>query len=237
MVLRVLALLIFIIGTLQAEVRVALAANMSFAMPKLIEEFHKRYPDIRVVTTIGGSGKLAAQIEHGADYDLFLSADELYPKRLYEKGRSYSRPVVYALGSLVVASRERALRKVEELVELGRVAMANPRTAPYGEAARELLQKKGIWREIEPKLVYGESIAQTVGYLLHGADAALIAKSVLYSSKVPKLHYLEVDPSLYTPIRQAMVLLKRGREGEALFTFLLSREAAQILEEFGYRVP
>ena len=217
-----------------AQINIAVAANMSFAMPKLIEAFHKYFPDQKVRFTIGSSGKLAAQILHGAKYDLFLSADSTYPKKLYVEGRAWSRPVVYALGELVVVSKEE-LQSLEDLAKLGRSAIANPRTAPYGQAAKEALQRSGLWETLQKKLVYGESIAQTVSYAIHGADAALIAKSALKAPNFPKLYTFEVDERLYEPIRQSMVIIEP--KGASFFSFMLSRDAQKILKEYGYRTP
>ncbi len=219
--------------SLFADIKIAVAANMSFVMPKLIEAFKKHHPQQKVRMTIGSSGKLAAQILNGANYDIFMSADSYYPLKLYERGKTWSRPVVYALGELVVASRK-PLKSLQDLQNLKHIAIANPKTAPYGKAAKEVLQKSRMWESLQKRLIFGESIAQTVSYVLHGADAAFIAKSALYAPKFPKLYTLQLDPKLYKPIRQSMVLI--DPKGASFFTFMLSGEAARILQNFGYRM-
>ena len=234
--LKAILLLAAAVSVALGDVRVAAAANVGFVLPKLIEAFNARHPEIKVTTTIGSSGKLYAQIAHGAGYDLYLSANYDYPKRLFEEGRSYTRPVVYALGRLVVVGKK-PLDSLEDLTTLGRIAIANPKSAPYGAAAKEALIRAGLYERLEPRLIYGESIAQTVGYARHGADAAIVALSALKSGKLAGLKATEVDPKLYTPIRQGMVLVRPGAEAERFFAFLLSREAAAIFKEYGYGVP
>ncbi|MRI83334.1 MAG: molybdate ABC transporter substrate-binding protein [Nitratiruptor sp.] len=219
-----------------AQIRVAIAANMSYAMPELLQAFHQRYPQIQVQTIIGSSGKLATQILHGAKYDLYLSADGSYPARLYHEGKSATRPITYALGSLVLVTR-RPIADIHDLANLKRIAIANPKTAPYGAAAKELLQRLGLWKRLQDRLVYGESIAQTLHYALRGGvDGAIVARSAIAAHSIP-LHVMPLDPTLHSPIQQKMVLLKPSGPGALLFTFLLSPEAEGILRRYGYEVP
>ena len=233
--MRIVVLLLIAFG-LWADVKVAAAANMSFALPKLIEAFNEEYPTIKVFSTIGSSGKLAAQIAHGANFDLYLSANMSYPKKLVKQGIGYSRVLPYALGELMVVSRK-PLRSLQELATLSRIAIANPKTAPYGAAAMEVLKDSGLYEKIRSRLVFGESVAQTVSYAMHGADAAFIPRSALFSPHFPKMHLLKIDPALYTDIRQGMVLLTKREDAQRFFVFLLSRKAAKILRNYGYRMP
>jgi len=230
------------------EVRVATAANMAFALPKIVEAFKKIYPDVSVEMVVGGSGKLRAQIEHGAPYDLFLSANTQYPEALYAKGIGVAKPVVYAQGELVLFSRQGIdlSSGLEVLTDskVTRIAMANPKTAPYGKAAKEALEHGGMWPKVASKIVYGESISQTVIYSLRMVDVGIIAKSALYSDKVApykkRATVAEVDASYYTPISQGMLLLKsasQNKEAEALYRFLQSSRAKEILQAYGYRTP
>ncbi len=232
--MRIVVLIVIALGV-WADVKVAAAANMSFALPKLIEAFNEEYPSIKVSTTIGSSGKLAAQIAHGANFDLYLSANMSYPKKLVKQCIGYSRALPYALGELVLVSRK-PLHSLDDLLNLSRIAIANPKTAPYGVAAMEVLRRSGLYVKIKTKLVFGESVAQTVGYAMHGADAAFIPRSALFSPHFPKMHTLMIDPKLYSPIRQGMVLLRKGEEAQKFFVFLLSQKAANILQNYGYRV-
>lgn len=225
--------------SLFAAINVAVAANMSYAMPKIIEAFKKVYPSQQVKMTIGSSGKLTAQILRGAPYDLFLSANMLYPKRLYEKGFAYTKPLVYAKGAVVLFSKKK-ISSLQDLIKLHRIAIANPNSAPYGKAALEVLKKTHLYKKLRNKLIYGESVAQATAYALSATDAGFIAKSAMYSPKFKRLkqHFFPIDPSLYTPIDQGVVILQKGKRDEVLrfFAFLFSKKAQNILQEYGYIV-
>jgi molybdate transport system substrate-binding protein len=227
------------------NVRVATAANMSFAFPALIERFSKTHPQAHIQMQVGGSGKLRAQIENGAPYDIFLSANTAYPEALYAKGLTLSKPVVYAKGALALLSVKGA--PIESNLTVlthpvyKKIAVANPVTAPYGVAAVEALKNAKVYDSVKSKLIYGESISQTVIYTLKAADGGLIAKSALFSPKLSRFKegtdWIAVNPALYTPIAQGMVLLKHARgnrDAEAFFAFLQSDEAKEILRAYGY---
>ena len=230
------------------SIRVAIAANISYVMPVLREAFVRTHPSIDVQTTVGGSGKLATQIAHGAPYDLFLSANMAYPQKLYEGGTATTKPIVYAQGALAYLSTQpRDFTHGIALLSdpaIGRIAVANPRTAPYGKAAFEALRKAKLLEPLRPKLVYGESIAQTVTYAVRAADIGLVALSALYAPQMARYthgtHWHEVDPSLYQPIDQGMVILKRAETNpdvRAFYDFLLSAPARTHFAQYGYRLP
>ena len=247
MLKRVIMLLLVTSWLCGAQVRIALAANMSYAITPLIEAFKQTHPQTDVVYTVGGSGKLAAQILHGAPFDLFLSANMKYPQVLYEKGVAVAPPSVYARGALALLSRkERDLSKgvaVLRSEEIHKIAIANPRTAPYGKAALEALAHAGLEEALREKFVYGESIAQTVAYATHAADAGIIALSALFAPQMRHwkkgLQWVEVDPSLYRPIDQGEIRLKRTadkKEAADFEAFLYSEKAQKILKQYGYRL-
>jgi len=227
---------------------IATAANMSYAMKDLKALFEKESPRTHIEVMIGGSGKLAAQIRQGAPYDLFLSANMHYPQKLFEMGVATDKPVMYAQGALVLLS------KTPKNYEIGlglltssmihKIAIANPKTAPYGVAAVEALKKAGLYDAVKPKFVYGESISQTITYTLRAADIGIVAKSALFAPKMRYFkagkHWIDVDASLYTPIAQGMVLLKRAAanaEAKAFYDFMQRDEAKKILHAYGYRLP
>ena len=229
------------------NVRVATAANMSFALPELIKAFTQHHPQTHIAMQVGGSGKLRAQIENGAPFDLFLSANTAYPEALAAKGLSLGKPVVYAKGALALLSLKGAPLSTDLSTltdaRYGRIAVANPVTAPYGVAAVEALKHAGVYEKVKPKLIYGESISQTVIYTLKAADGGIIAKSALFSPKLSRFkegrEWVAVDRSLYTPIAQGMVLLQHAQhnaDAKAFFEFLQSDEAKAILKRYGYEV-
>lgn len=230
------------------SINVAVAANVSYAIDTLTKEFNKTHPDTKVRVTIGGSGKLTAQIKNGAPYQLFMSANMKYPEALYEDGIAVTKPVVYAQGGLAYFStKAQDYSKGIDVVKsetIRKIAVANPRTAPYGKAAIEALKNGGMYESVSKKLVYAESISQTVSYAVSAADLGFIAKSSLYSPKMAAfkkgINYADVDATLYTPINQGIVILKSGEknsEAEAFYEFVLSKKSKDILKDFGYLVP
>ncbi len=228
-----------------SEIKIAVAANVSYAIDDLVKEFNKTYPDTEVKVTLGSSGKLTAQIFHGAPYELFMSANMKYPNKLYENKMAITRPVVYAQGSLAMLSSKnidfsKGINFLKDR-KIKRIAVANPKTAPYGKAAFEAFENAKILKDIKKKFVYGESISQTVSYTLTATDIGIIAKSSLYSPKMAKfkenVNWMEIDSKLYTPINQGIVMLKNSKEAKAFYNFiLLSKEAKQIFEKYGYSI-
>jgi molybdate transport system substrate-binding protein len=240
--------LLISIGLYAGEIRVAVAANVSYAVNDLIKAFNTLYPDTKVQVQLGSSGKLTAQIKNGAPYDLFMSANMKYPQALYQEGIAVTRPLVYAQGSLAFfSSKPRAFDKGMALLEedaIRRIAIANPKTAPYGKAAVEVLKNAGIYEKIKSKFIYGESISQTVTYATTAADLGLIAKSSLFSPHMAQYkegtNWKSVDSKLYTPISQGIVLLKKSAanaEAAAFYAFIFSRKAEEIFKKFGYLIP
>ena len=228
------------------ELNLALAANVSYAINDLIKEFNKTNKNIKVKYVIGSSGKLTAQIKNGAPYDLFLSANMKYPNNLYKKNLTLNKPLVYAKGSLALLStKSKGLSSKLKLLtnkEIKRIAIANPKTAPYGIASKEALEKSNLYEKIKNKLIFGESISQTVSYSVTAADIGFIAKSSLYSKKMKKfkkdINWVEVDDSLYTPTKQGIVILKKTKvkdEAQAFFNFIKSKNAKNIFKKYGYK--
>jgi len=228
------------------SIKIAVSANVSYAIDELKSEFNQLYPDIRVDVTLGSSGKLTAQIKNNAPYQLFMSADMKYPQSLYKEKIAITEPIIYAQGLLVyLSSREldfnRTMEKILTDKSIKKIAIANPKTAPYGKVSIEALKSAKVLDKIKNKLVYGSSISQTVTYAVMVADIGFIAKSALYSPKMAKykkgINWSEVNPKLYSPINQAIVILKHGAdkpEVRAFYNFILSNQAKEIFKKFGY---
>ena len=173
-------------STLSAKpITIAVAANVSYAIDDLRSAFGRLHPDIETRVVLGSSGKLTAQIRYGAPYDILMSADMRYPSALYDEGLAASPPIIYAQGALALLStKPQEFSKGMEILlsnHLKKIAIANPKTAPYGIAAAEALKKVGLYAKLKPKFIYGESISQTVTYATTAADIGIIAKSSLYS--------------------------------------------------------
>jgi len=243
---NILLLLTISISCLSAgTINVALAANVSYAIDDLKKEFNKKHPNTKVRVTLGSSGKLTAQIKHGAPYELFMSADMKYPQALYKEKIALSEPKVYALGSLAMLSnKKRDFSKgiyVLKDKDIQKIAIANPKIAPYGIAAMQALTNAKINNDVKSKFIYGESISQTVSYAVTAADIGIIAKSSLYSKNMSKykenINWVAVDSSLYTPIKQGVVILKEDAEVKAFYEFILSQDAKKIFKNYGYLLP
>ncbi|WP_294961359.1 molybdate ABC transporter substrate-binding protein [Sulfurimonas sp.] len=243
---RLLILLALSISVVHAgTISIAVAANVSYAIQDLKKEFNKTHPETKVRITLGSSGKLTAQIKHGAPYQLFMSANMKYPKALYQEKIAIKAPKVYALGSLAILSNKK--RDLSDGIyilknkKISKIAIANPKTAPYGIAAFEALANAKIKNEIKSKFVYGESISQTVSYTVTAADIGIIAKSSLYSKNMSKykknINWVAVDPKLYTPIKQGIVMLEEDKEVKAFYDFILSEDAKKIFKNYGYLLP
>ncbi len=234
--------------SLAGTIQIAVAANVSYAIDDLKKEFHKMHPDTTVQVVLGSSGKLTAQIKHGAPYQLFMSANMKYPEALYKDKVAVTEPLVYAQGTLAYLSHKpqdfskgMALTKDENIKK---IAVANPKTAPYGKATVEAMKSASVYEEVKNKFVFAESISQTVSYTVTATDMGFIAKSSLYSPKMKQykegIYWVEVDPKLYMPIEQGIVILKKGKENpevRAFYDFMLSSKAQEILTEYGYLLP
>ncbi|GAB4052994.1 molybdate ABC transporter substrate-binding protein [Spirosoma litoris] len=243
---KLLILLLLLPATLLAQtlpLRVAVAANAQFVMVQLKTAFQKK-TGIEVESIVNSSGKLTTQIQQGAPYDIFLSADMEYPQTLHKAGLTVAAPVIYAYGSLVLWTLTdlplSTNLKILSDPAVRHVAIANPATAPYGEAAVSFLKHKKLLDQVQPKVVYGESIAQVNQYILSGAaEVGFTAKSVVLDPSLTKRgHWIDLPTTGYSPIAQGVVVLKRTtipKEAEQFMTFLRSPQAQRILQQFGYR--
>lgn len=229
-------------------VRVAVAANLASALDPLQAAFAREHPDITVQTSLGSSGGLVAQIIHGAPFDVFLSADIHYPEALISAGQADVASLTpYATGRLVfwTARPDFAFTTLEEALSspaLRRLAIANPDTAPYGRAARQTLAKLGRWVQLQPRLVFGENISQTLEFVASGnADAGFVALSeVLAPALRGKGHWLVVPDEDHAPLTQGAVLTLRGAgnpAARAYLAFLTEPAATAVLRNFGYLPP
>lgn len=243
-----IVLLFSLSGSLPAaEIRVAVASNFKYTLQKLATDFEVK-TDHDLIVSSASSGKLFAQIVHGAPYDVFLSADEKRADLLIaEKIASADSAYVYALGKLVLISNIESGHDCKEVLishRLRRLAIANPKIAPYGLAAKQVLDKLGFWQQLQSRLVMGENISQTFQFVYtKNADAGFIARSILNMPMINTGGEIEhaclwnVPAELYSPIKQKMVVLnkvKNKRATQAFVQYLKSDSAREIILTTGY---
>lgn len=192
----------------------------------------------------GSSGKLCAQIENGAPYDILLAADMDYPQRLYENGLCFAPPQVYATGQLIIWAESKENLDLAKLTSqnISKIGIANIKTAPYGTAAYKFLQKRGLWNQLEPKFVYGENISQVNMYIeLDNVQVAFTSSSALNGPLKGRGHWRPIIDNEDCRIPQGMVLLKNGNHPTAnteLFQkFICGDKAQKIFEKYGYLLP
>lgn len=227
---------------------VAAASNLVYALDALHAEFKKTVPAVTLAFSTGASGNLVAQIRNGAPYDVFLSADLAYPEALVKSGHADAKTLTpFAVGRLVLWTTrpDVELGDVAAAVRqptLRKLAIANLDTAPYGRAAKQALEKLGVWKEVQPKIVTGENITQTAQFIESGnADAGFVALSLVLAPNLKNRgNWIEVLPTLHSSLDHGAVVTKRGASNPAArryLDFLRSEPAKRILREFGYGVP
>ena len=226
---------------------VAVAANMKDAFIEIASAFKSTgRPDMRVV--YGSSGNFTAQIMNGAPFNLFIAADERFPMELYKNGKTVDEGTVYATGKLaLIAKTNSGIVLVDNKAELAnaiakanKVAIAKPELAPYGKAAVEFLKAEGLWDLAKHKLVYGDNIGVATTYVVTGAaEIGFTALSLARSPEVTKeTNFVLLNPKLYEPIRQRMVLMKDApQEAKDLYRFMQGAQAKAILTKYGYATP
>lgn len=226
---------------------VAVAANVQYVFDEIKAEF-KKESGHEIQAVYNSSGKLVTQIMNGAPFDVFLSADMEYPEHLSQQGFSSVRPQVYAYGALVLWSMKNLdLKQWQALLlkpGISKIAVANPKTAPYGRETMRALSYYKLEDKVQARLVFGESIAQTNQYIHSGlADLGFTAKSVVSSAQMKgQGKWIELPPASYQAIAQGAVILKHGKESKGalaqeFYDFLFSAKVRSILARNGYILP
>ena len=229
------------------EIKVAVASNFYPAMKEIVSQYEikqsQSFENHNIVLISGSSGKHYAQIFNGAPFDIFFSADKIRPILLEKKGISETGSrFTYALGKLVLwSSLDGFVEKDERLYSNDSrfLAIANPRIAPYGVAAREALISLNLWEDLQSRLVRGENIAQTFQFVNSGnAKLGFISYSQLMNPSYPVAgSFWEVPQTLYTPIEQQVVLLKKSSLAKDFLSFIESDESLNIISKYGYDLP
>jgi molybdate transport system substrate-binding protein len=228
------------------KITVAAAADLKFAMDEIVATFKKSNAGEDVEVIYGSSGKFHTQIQEGAPYDLYFSADIGFPQELVKKGLAASEVKPYAFGRIVLwsATLDAARMNLNSLADpkIARIAIANPRHAPYGKRAEEALRAAGVWDKVEPKLVYGENIAATAQFVQTGnAQIGVIALSLALNPELAsKGGYWLIPDSLHEPLEQGFIITKRAESNPLAKRFadhMGGKEARAVMTRYGFVLP
>ena len=223
---------------------VAVASNFVYTLKLLSNDFMQR-TDHSLLISSASTGKLYAQIQHGAPFDVFLAADEKRPDLLIKENKADDASAyVYAIGRLVLMSNIVSSDNCQSVLtssSLHHLSIANPKIAPYGVAAKQVLEKLSLWSQLQPKLVRGENVAQALQFISTGnAQAGFVAGSMLVmDNKVDSACIWVIPADVYSPIKQKMVLLKKAKDkpaAQAFIQYMQSERAKEIIKSSGYDV-
>ncbi|HRC61540.1 MAG TPA: molybdate ABC transporter substrate-binding protein [Candidatus Propionivibrio aalborgensis] len=250
-----LALVLFLVVQLtlparaEEKITLAAAADLKYALDEVVVLFIRENPDARVETVYGSSGKFHAQIRQGAPYDLYFSADIAYPRALVEAGLAASEVQPYGIGRIVLwgTTRDAAKMTLMALADLAdpaitRIAMANPRHAPYGQRAEEALRSAGIWERVKPRLVFGENVAQSAQFVQTGnAQFGIIALSLALSPELSEHgSYVLIPETLHRPLEQGFIITRRAAGkplAQRFARFMKGTDARATMTRYGFVLP
>ncbi len=228
------------------EVRAAVASNFAAPMERIVALFEKDSGH-RVMVSLGSSGKLYSQIKGGAPFDVMLAADEVTPKQLLQERLAVAGSrFVYATGRMVLWSAQPGFVDEKGMVlnngNFNRLAIADPKLAPYGMAAKETLERLVMWNAMQRKLVKGENITQTYQFVAtENAELGFVALSqIMRDGKVDAGSWWLVPSEMHKPIRQSAVLLSGAKDtiaAQSFLAFLKSDKARKVMRGFGYEMP
>lgn len=244
----ILSLSLFSHSVYAEKAVIAVASNFTKTIEAVNKAFIKQYPQHNIKFAFGPTGKLFAQIKNGAPYGAFFAADEYRARLAIKETRALEESYfVYAQGKIVLYSAKYSVAQTPlqtlKNANFRFIAIANPKTAPYGERAQAFLQKKGLLKALKPRIVNGESIAHAFQYVATGnAPIGFIALSQVLDPQSPvykKGEYWEVPQNDYKPINQAAVITARGKGNQAVIDFMKFMQtpaAVDIIKSYGYGV-
>lgn len=242
---KLLSGLVIILGLsgilLADKITVFAASSTKLAMEEIIKEFESQNPKDEIVITYTATGKAYAQFTNGFKYDIFLAADTKYPQQIVDDGNAISETILYAMGAVALFSHDLEILKdgmdaiKSEKVKF--VSIANPRLAPYGVAAMEILKNYELEEIASKKLVLGDTIAQSVQFVDSGAaEIGLVAFSLIKTTK-KESEYIIIDQDKFSPMKQSFVLTKHAKDkplASKFGEFLLSEFAQDRFEKYGF---
>jgi len=233
-----------------AELAVAAAADLKFAFDELVAGFHTNQPAVKVTVTYGSSGNFYAQLQNQAPFDLYFSADIEYPRKLAHAGHALDTNVfLYAVGRIVVWTPRTSPVDVERLgiqslsaPSVKKIAIANPKHAPYGVAAVAAMKSLKVYENAGPRLVYGENIAQAAQFVQSGAaDIGIIALSLAIAPQMRDAgRHWEIPLDAYPKMEQGGIILNGTKEAaaaRAFRDFVLNEHGRAVLKRYGFFLP
>jgi molybdate transport system substrate-binding protein len=229
---------------LQAQtIKIAAAANLRFILDEIKAKYAKINPKEDIVVNLGSTGTLFQQIVNGADFDLFMAADKIYPDKLKAMGIVSGEVKTYAFGKLVIWSNSVDVSKGLEILtdqSVYHIAIAKPELAPYGDRAVQCLKYYNLFDHVKDKIVYADNIAQTAQFAQTGnAEIGFLALALVLAPEMKGSYFL-LDTRSYKPVEQAMVLLKgwqNNPEAARLMKFILSDDCKPLFEKYGFIIP
>ena len=252
MIRVIIALIVFVMSgvslAVAEEVTIAAASDLSFAFKEIVAEFEKTTGG-HVKLTLGSSGNFYAQIQNGAPFDLYFSADIGYPKKLEEAGLTVPGSLYpYAVGRIVLwtgkGSHLDLSKGLESLREptIKKIAIANPKHAPYGRAAVAAMDYFNVYDQVKDRLILGENISQAAQFIESGAcDAGIIALSLALAPAMKTAgQYWEIPATAHLPLEQGAVILKQSKNPEAakqFLEFMKGPQGQEIMKRYGFTVP
>jgi molybdate transport system substrate-binding protein len=239
-----ISLLMALSISLQAQtIKIAAAGNLRFILDEIKAKYVSINPKTNIVVNLGSSGALFQQITNGADFDVFMAADKMYPDKLKAQGIVSGEVKTYAFGKLVIWSNSVDVSKGLDVItskSVSRIAIAKPEVAPYGDRAVECLKYYHLFDKVKDKIVYADNIAQAAQFAQTGnAEVGFLALALVMAPEM-KGTYFVLDTKSYKPVEQAMVLLKSlqsNPEAAKFMNYVLSAECKPIFEKFGFIVP
>lgn len=228
------------------KIAIAAAADLKFAMDEIVAAFKQSNPADEIEVTYGSSGKFHTQIQQGAPYDLYFSADIAFPRELVKHGLAAADVKPYAIGRIVLwsASLDATRMTLASLTDpkITRIAIANPRHAPYGKRAEEALRASGLWEQVEPKLVYGENIAHTAQFVQTGnAQVGIIALSLAVNPELTSQGgYWLIPAALHEPLEQGYIITRRAADkalAKRFADYMGSKPARAVMTHYGFVLP
>ena len=228
------------------KITVAAAADLKFAMDEIVTTFKKANSGDEIDVIYGSSGKFHTQIQQGAPFDLYFSADISFPRELAKKGFSASEVKPYAFGRIVLwsASLDATKMTLSSLTDpkITRIAIANPKHAPYGKRAEEALRASNLWDQVEPKLVYGENISHTAVLVqTKNAQVGIIALALaIHSELASKGGYWLIPDNMHEPLEQGIIITKEGANNalaKRFADYMGGKPARAVMTKYGFVVP